>query len=515
MSFIESLAGAARRARFGPDSVAAGPALDALVGDVGKLRRRRPTAGDHEIDVATVLPPDGAEFPLRYGLREYRRCNKLIGGTTGSGKSYGEAAILEVILAFILALRLGALVVIVFKPELADLLRFELIPALIARLPAGVREGAARRVRVFSLRDQLLVPLNPLVAPDAATLRVQLDAIAEAIDADGELSDRGRRRFSINGRAEARGGRNLRRLAESFSDDGAMAVLLNQCDDELLARRAATQPTEPRPLLYMLNARLDRLLDDGDMAAMLLAPTCVDWGDLYEDGTATVIDLSGRRPGDRPLVRPVINLVLRGGSRAAAGRPDDPDQEPKTVQIDEAVVGLTPEVGREIADALRVTRSKGVFWDIIGQDLSALARIDPGLLSSLLTNADMVKLYRSPPAAVSAFAHHLPRPAGSGRNAAEAAASLPTRVHYFVDRRLLTTGVLARSLRYDRDAIRREADTLPKDLREAVARGSWAWPIAELRAAAARAEADVLAGAAARTPAPRRRARGDGFPEIG
>lgn len=328
-------------------------------------RKLRANAGD-----ALRVGARGAGEDFLVALRDLLVHLWLL-GASGSGKTY-----LLLYLLLVLWWRLGiAIVCVDGKGEMRGLLVEQLLPALLARLPRAQAEKLAASIRVVDPFDaSRLPPMNVLVRDPSIPVEIQATDVASsvvsALDAGTGLRIDNILHWMLRLVIQAKGTfLSVRRgLQEGAVLDGLVRIV---GDPELTAYFLQRFPSEPQASKLALLARLDRLLALPATRASLSAPSCLDFGAMFDTGF-TIIDLGRAPAGAREIADFWATLIGTRLFRAVNCRSPAGTAPPAVVAIDEWQNLLTAHIAADIENQLALARSRRVFFWLANQQVAQL-----------------------------------------------------------------------------------------------------------------------------------------------
>jgi hypothetical protein len=415
-------------------------------------------------------------------------------GATGSGKSFAIAGLLDQLIAHQLRGEPIALVVLALQGFLVDFVLGALGTRLLG-VSESQREAVLGRLTVLRFhRGDFLTPWQLLVPDPAVPVLAQAAAYAEVIEQilGGRLG--ARQEASLT---------NLLALAMAGSPPWTLPELRAYLHaPELLQKRAASLPLPEVRLFFRerfaresaasvdgLKSRLETLLRDESLRAVLTGPSRLDLRGCFSPGSVTLLDFGGA-----PLTfegsRALAGLVLQALAFEVFNprRPRDAMVMLVGDELQQALSGA----GVRVMDALLTTaRAQRVGTITIHQALSQLPR---ELHDLYATNVRMRWLFRPSRDELRAQTDLLPTdPADPGARVTEERlarfSNLPRQHLIFAERGGAFGPRVLQSPRFAPVAL----DRLPRDLRTALERGRAGVSRAELLTRARDHEAEAFA----------------------
>ena len=418
-------------------------------------------------------------------------------GATGSGKSYLALALI----AQRIRCRVGGLVVIDMKGELAELLRRVVLPGLIASIGARDPELAIRtasRIAVLAPFDERAVPPFQVLARDRGlTIQEQAHEVASSfgrtIGRDLGIIQETVLRYTLQLAIDT--GYALPDIAKLLVDDDERRRALERSQLEEVKHYFAVRfPRERGASIGALLSRLDSLTMYPGLRRMLSAKGMVRLPALIEDAI-TVIDLGGAPAGMREVPQFLGQLFFQKLVRAIFARRRIPNGRtaPVTIIADEFQELLSPDVARDFERVLSLARSQRCYLWLLFQQAAQVEATSPTLLRLLRTNTNYQAIFRASIEDARHFSHVLPvtghqsRDAGGfpdprrgdrtltaeeeRRELVELVPRMPDRLYWFWNPRAGYPALLVKSPHLDIPGMRQLADTLPGELREEIERG--------------------------------------------
>lgn len=315
--------------------------------------------------------------PYRVPLRDLDGAHGHATGATGSGKSFAITALLDQLLVHLLRGELIALFVMALQGFLVDFVLGALGRRLLAA-PQAVREAVLARLTVLRFhRGNFLTPWQLLVPDPHVSILVQAAAYAEVIEQ------------ILGGRIGARQEASLTNafaISMGGSPPWTLPELLAYLHaPEILRRRAEGVPLPGVQLFFRdrfpresaasvdgLKARLETLLRDESLKAVLTGPERLDLAGCFRPGAITLIDFGGA-----PLAfegsRALAGLILQ----AFAFEVFNPrrSREAQVLLVGDELQQALSGAGIRVMDALLTTaRAQRVGTITIHQALSQLPR---------------------------------------------------------------------------------------------------------------------------------------------
>lgn len=448
------------------------------------------------------------------GGRDSDAAHVFTSGSTGSGKTMMQGALVDSLLEHLIKGAPVAVIVIALQGNFADL-ALRALGARLQRAPAERRRAVlSQTLTAQFFRGATLPEWNILAATPHAPPMVQAGTIAEVLEtALGGLG--GRQETALT-------------MLLALAIEHAMPInVLRLCLHEPEVLQAlARRSTEPLVTSYILNrfaresaatidglgSRIDRLLSlDAGIRGALSGPGTIDFARCFDPGSFSAFDFSGTRLGGEGARLAISALLVQSLSFAAVSAARQVRGH-TLVFIDEAQLAFTPATARTLATLLTTVRQFGVGLHFINQSLVQIPR---DFVQLLATNIRWRFLGRSGREDAVLSSEFLPRtgrmpkaptPFGPPSDRLEflsraeetearvAALGAMAGRHFVVTERAAPFG--------PREIVSRPFnpppwDALPGDLREALERGATGISRAELIDRARRAEADTLARFAA------------------
>jgi uncharacterized protein DUF87 len=407
-----------------------------------------------------------------------------ITGGTGSGKTF-----------FVLSLLLQILgegshpvIVVDLKGELSTLLRETIFPALATR---GEHSSLLRDLRIIRPFDRAFLPMLRVTRPEpGVSPEIQAQAIASSIeDALGEgLGGRMLRTFLRLTRLAIERDQPLTEVLRWLEEPGALAREARQSRDPRIRRYAAGMfRRENETSIDALLARLDTFLFLPETRLCLSAPSCVSFHECLDHGV-TLVDLGDPPAGAERAARFWAGVLVGRLTRAILSR-EVTDRSPQAwIVLEEFQEALGRSQTEQFGRLLALARYKRVGLCFVNQQVGQVAAVEPALVKLLRTNTGIEAAFRCSLEDARGFAHALPTPRGT-RSAAHARddlteemTRLPDRTFYLWLKRQPFRAQKVRSPRLDLETIRRAAEEMPQEIRQAVLRGTVSAPRGELEA---------------------------------
>jgi len=426
---------------------------------------------------------DAQGLPFWCGMRiaEFLGQHGWLTGSTGGGKSFLAA----IWLMQVIRRGRNPVLLVDLKSELSDLLLEVVLPAIAS---SGNAEELARRVRVVRPFSDHLPRLRVTEPEDGVPRGVQAHNLASAL-------------------SESVGDDLGSRMARVFLRLAALAIELRLpltvvqrwlASPHVFARdaRRSADPTlreyalggfarESRPAIDALLARLDSFAFLDEVRLALAAPTCVSFTECLRGGV-TVVDLGAVPGGAERVQRFWAGILIGRIARAALSRPITARTPPAWLLVEEAQEGLTRDSAQQFARLLALARHKRVAITLINQQPAQLASVDPTLVKVLRTNCGYEAAFRANYEDAKTLVDPMPIPVGTPK-AGEVRQALAQGLTRLAQREYLLwlkqadfAARVIRSPRLDLDALRRAADRVPADVREAIRRGTVSIPRVEL-----------------------------------
>jgi hypothetical protein len=236
-------------------------------------------------------------------------------------------------------------------------------------------------------------------------------------------------------------------------------------------------PRESRATIEALIARLDTfLLMPGTEA--LSTSRCVNIAKaLSSPGEVVILDPSNPPAGAERVARFWAATLVGLVSRAILTREVGPESLPVWFVAEEIQEGLTRSQSGLLGRLLSTARSRRVGLFLTTQHRSALTKVEPTLVQSIMANVALQLQFRTSLEDAKAFAHALPQSTDERkerqlrRGRIAELTRLPRRMAYLWVRSAGLRAQLIRTPRIDLDALHEHADRLDSRLREELRRG--------------------------------------------
>ncbi len=472
--------------------------------------RRRERAPHVVLGESLDKVPYRIPLALLAGGRDSDAAHGFASGSTGSGKTMMQGALVDSLLEHLVAGAPIAVVVVALQGNFADLV-LRALGARLQRAPAERRRAVLSQMLTAQFfRGATLPEWNILAATPHAPPMVQAGSIAEVLEtALGGLG--GRQETALT-------------MLLALAIEHAMPInVLRLClhEPEVL-QSLARRSNEPLVTSYILNrfvresaatidglgSRIDRLLSlDAGIRGALSGPGTIDFARCFDPGSFSAFDLSGTRLGGEGARLAIAALLVQSLASAALSSARQVRGH-TLVFFDEAQLAFTPATARTLATLLTTVRQFGVGLHFINQSLVQIPRDFVHLLATnirwrflgrsgredaLLSSEFLPRTGRMPKASApfgppSDRLEFLSR--AEENEARVAALGAMAGRHFFVTERAAPFGpreIISRDFRPP------SWDALSRDLREALERGATGISRANLIERARRVEADALA----------------------
>jgi len=393
-----------------------------------------------------------------------------VAGATNSGKS---SWLLGVLAQVLLEDRYP---VILFdaKGETVDAVLDLLLPFL---LESGLDRGALDRLRVVRVFGPD-IPLLNLTRPEPGVPKeAQAYAVASAIE-QVLAEPLGGRMHHVLVRFVAlliELGLPLTTIQPWLEDPAAFGRAASRSSDVSMREYArAGFRQENKESLRALASRLNALLFWPDARLALCAPGTVSFAEALTQPGLTVIHTGSPPAGAERLARFFSAVLVGQVVRALLSRKVEEQTPPALFVAEEIQEALGAEEARQLGRLLATARFKRAAVWLTNQSRSQLHAVDPGLVSAIRTNVELLLQFRCSPEDATAFAHLLPKERegeAARRELVESLTRLPQRHCYLAVRDLGLKAQPVVAPRIDFDALRESGHRVSPELRQRIQRG--------------------------------------------
>jgi hypothetical protein len=444
--------------------------------------------------LGTACDSAGNAFPVTLPSAEARGGGHwAVTGTTGCGKSFFAASVLLQLIRE----GQGSVILLDMKGELAKLVRETLLPAVIAEVPDDVARRLLRRLVVIAPFDNDSPPPFQVLARDAhLPIEVQAHEVSKSfgrtIGRDlGVLQETTLRHALVLAIELGLTLVDVRRILqeEEFRREHVERSTNRDVRDYFMVRFQR----ERQGSLHSLLSRLDSLLTYPNLRRMLTAKGMLRFDRILED-SITLVDMGGAPAGLRDVPQFLGQMFFQKLVRQVFSRRVTRATKPAVVFADEFQELLTPEVAADFERVLTLARSQKVFLRMLFQQAAQVEAASPNLLRILRTNCEYQMLFKTSLEDARPFQHVLPVTGTAERidldrfpdprnpprrltadeertEMLQQIPSMPKRLFWFWNRNREYPALLVRSPTLDIRRAEREANALPREVRELVRRG--------------------------------------------